>query len=88
MAELHRYPLRVQQSKLDGWWFVFVDEVPGLEVFGQNYQDLLDRPTVLAGNLFRTRGKIISDMEIIPSENPALHVSYKGAAPRRSQGHY
>jgi hypothetical protein len=35
MAELHRYPLRVQQSKLDGWWFVFVDEVPGLEVFVQ-----------------------------------------------------
>jgi predicted RNase H-like HicB family nuclease len=76
MAELHRYPLRVQQSKLDGWWFVFVDEVPGLGVFGPNYQDLLDRLTVLAGNLFRTRGKIISDMEIIPSENPALHVSY------------
>ena len=24
------YPLRVQQSKLDGWWFIFVDEVPGL----------------------------------------------------------
>jgi len=20
MAELHRYPLRAQQSKLDGWW--------------------------------------------------------------------
>ena len=30
MAEFHRYPLRVQQSKLDGWWFIFVDEVPGL----------------------------------------------------------
>jgi hypothetical protein len=28
MAECHRYPLRVQQSKLDGWWFIFVDEVP------------------------------------------------------------
>jgi hypothetical protein len=30
MAECHRYPLRVQQSTLDGWWFIFVDEVPGL----------------------------------------------------------
>ena len=30
MAEFHRYPLRVEQSKLDGWWFIFVDEVPGL----------------------------------------------------------
>jgi hypothetical protein len=26
MAEFHRYPLRVQQSKLDGWWFIFIDE--------------------------------------------------------------
>ena len=43
MAECHRYPLRVQQSKLDGWWFIFVDEVPGLGVLGPNYEDLLDR---------------------------------------------
>ena len=27
MEEFHRYPLRVQQSKLDGWWFIFLDEV-------------------------------------------------------------
>jgi len=76
MAELHRYPLRVQQSKLDEWRFVFVDEVPGLGVFGPNYQDLLDRLTVLAGNLFRARGEIVSDMEVISSEKPALHVFY------------
>jgi predicted RNase H-like HicB family nuclease len=76
MAELHRYPLRVQQSKLDGWWFVFVDEVPGLGVFGPNYQDLLDRLTVVAGNLFRAHGEIISDIEIISSDKPALHVFY------------
>ena len=30
MEEFRRYPLRVEQSKLDGWWFIFVDEVPGL----------------------------------------------------------
>jgi len=30
MVEFHRCPLRVQQSKLDGWWFIFVDEVPAL----------------------------------------------------------
>ena len=35
MAEFHRYPLRVQQSKLDGWWFIFIDEVPGLELLVQ-----------------------------------------------------
>jgi hypothetical protein len=49
MAECHRYPLRVQQSKLDGWWFIFVDEVPGLGVLGPNYEDLLDRLKVVAG---------------------------------------
>lgn len=70
MAEFHRYPLRVQQSKLDGWWFVFVDEVPGLEVFGQNYQDLLDRLTVVAGNLIRACGEIVAD-------KLALHVSHR-----------
>jgi predicted RNase H-like HicB family nuclease len=74
MAEFHRYPLRVQQSKLDGWWFIFVDEVPGLGVFGPNYEDLLDRLKVVAGNLFRARGEIVTEVEITPSEKPALHV--------------
>jgi hypothetical protein len=74
MAEFHRYPLRVQQSKLDGWWFIFVDEVPRLGVFGPNYEDLLDRLKVVAGNLFRARGEIVTEVEITPSEKPALHV--------------
>ena len=74
MAECHRYPLRVQQSKLDGWWFIFVDEVPGLGVWGRNYEDLLDRLKAAAGNLFRARGKNVTDIKIIPSERPALQV--------------
>jgi hypothetical protein len=45
MAEFRRYPLRVEQSKLDGWWFVFVDALPELVVFGPNYEDLLGRLT-------------------------------------------
>jgi len=68
MAECHRYPLRVQQSKLDGWWFIFVDEVPGLGVLGPNYEDLLDRLKLVAGNLFRARGETVTDIKIIPSE--------------------
>ena len=43
MPEFRRYPLRVEQSKLDGWWFVFVDALPELVVFGPNYEDLLGR---------------------------------------------
>jgi predicted RNase H-like HicB family nuclease len=74
MAECHRYPLRVQQSKLDGWWFIFVDEVPGLGVWGRNYEDLLDRLKAVAGNLFRARGETVTDIKIIPSERPALQV--------------
>jgi len=74
MAEFHRYPLRVQQSKLDGWWFIFVDEVPGLGVLGPNFEDLLDRLKVLAGNLFRARGEPVADIEIVRSEKQALHV--------------
>ena len=73
VEEFHRYPLRVQQSKLDGWWFIFVDEV-GLGVLGPNFEDLLDRLKVLAGNLFRTRGEPVADIEIVRSEKPALHV--------------
>ena len=73
MEEFHRYPLRVQQSKLDGWWFIFVDEV-GLGVLGPNFEDLLDRLKVLAGNLFRARGETVADVEIVRSEKPALHV--------------
>ena len=67
-------PLRVQQSKLDGWWFIFVDEVPGLGVLGPNYEDLLDRLKVVAGNVFRARGETVTDIKIIPSEKPALQV--------------
>ena len=74
MAEFHRYPLRVQQSKLDGWWFIFVDEVPGLGVLGPNYEDLLERLKVVAGNLLRARGETVADIEIVRSEKPALHV--------------
>ena len=74
MAEFHRYPLRVQQSKLDGWWFIFVDEVPGLGVLGPNYEALLDRLKVVAGDLFRARGETVTDIEIIASEKPALQV--------------
>ena len=74
MAELHRYPLRVQQSKLDGWWFIFVDEVPGLGVLGPNYEDLLERLKVVAGNLFRGRGEAVANIEIVRSDKPALQV--------------
>jgi predicted RNase H-like HicB family nuclease len=74
MAEFRRYPLRVQQSKLDGWWFIFVDEVPGLGVLGPSYEDLLDRLKGMARNLFRARGETVTDIEIIPSEKPALQV--------------
>jgi len=74
MAECHRYPLRVEQSKLDGWWFIFVDEVPGLGVLGPNYEALLDRLKVVAADLFRARGETVTDIEIIASEKPALQV--------------
>jgi hypothetical protein len=74
MAEFHRYPLRVQQSKLDGWWFIFIDEVPQLAVVGPNYEDLLDRIKVLAGDLFRARGETVTDIKIISSKKPALQV--------------
>jgi predicted RNase H-like HicB family nuclease len=74
MAEFHRYPLRVQQSKLDGWWFIFIDEVPELGVVGPKYEDLLDRIKVLAGDLFRARGETVTDIKIIPSKKPALQV--------------
>src|SRR5262249_760965 len=75
-AEFRRYRLRVQQSKLDGWWFIFVDEVPGLGVVGPNFEDLLGRLKVLAGNLFRARGEPVAEIEIVRSENPALHVFF------------
>ena len=74
MAEFHRYPLRVQQSKLDGWWFIFIDEVPGLGVVGPNYEDLLDRLKVMAGSLFLARGETVSDIKIVRSEKPGLQV--------------
>ena len=48
--------------------------VTGLGVWGRNYEDLLDRLKAAAGNLFRARGKTVTDMKIIPSERPALQV--------------
>jgi predicted RNase H-like HicB family nuclease len=69
MAEFRRYPLRLEQSKLDGWWFIFVDAVPGLLVFGPNYEDLLGRLKVAAGNMFRARGETVTNIEIITVES-------------------
>ncbi len=60
-------------------WWAFLDEVPGLGVIGPNYEDLLDRLKVLAGNLFRARGETVTDAKIIPSEKPA-EVSIERAA--------
>src|SRR5215813_13609276 len=72
MAECHRYPLRVQQSKLDGWWFIFVDEVPGLGVLGPNYEDLLHRLKVVAGNVFRARGETVTDIKTISGRDTGV----------------
>jgi predicted RNase H-like HicB family nuclease len=69
MAEFRRYPLRVQQSKLDGWWFIFVDALPGLVVFGPNYEDLLGRLKRAARNVLRAQGEIVTDMEITTIES-------------------
>jgi predicted RNase H-like HicB family nuclease len=68
MAEFHRYPLRIQQSKLDGWWFIFVDALPGLVVFGPNYEDLLRRLKLAAGNVLRERGETVTDIKITSAE--------------------
>jgi|SRR5271167_3535834 hypothetical protein len=64
MAEFRRYPLRVEQSKLDGWWFIFVDALPELLVFGPNYENLLGRLKLSARNVFRARGETVTDVEI------------------------
>jgi len=64
MAEFRQYPLRVEQSKLDGWWFIFVDGLPGLMVFGPNYEDLLGRLKRGARHVLRARGETVTDIEI------------------------
>jgi len=76
MAELHRYPLRVQQSKLDGWWFIFVDEVPGLGVLGPDYEGSLERLKVVARKVFLERGNAVSNVEIVRSDKPMLQVCH------------
>ncbi len=50
-----------------------MDEMPGLGVLGPNYDDLLGRLKVVAGNLLRARGETVTDIKIIPSERPAFH---------------
>ena len=62
----------VQQSKLDGWWFIFVDEVPEFGVLGPNYEDLLERLKVVASKLFLERGEAVSNIEIVRSDKLAL----------------
>jgi predicted RNase H-like HicB family nuclease len=69
MAEFRRHPLRVEQSKLDGWWFVFVDELPELVAFGPNYEDVLGRLKRGARNALRARGETVTDIEITTIES-------------------
>jgi predicted RNase H-like HicB family nuclease len=69
MAEYRRYLLRIEQSKLDGWWFIFVDEVPGLVVFGPNYENLFGRLKRAARNVLRAKGEIVTDIEITTIES-------------------
>ena len=69
MSEFRQYPLRVEQSKLDEWWFIFVEALPGLMVFGPNYEDLLGRLKREARNVLRARGEIVTDIEITTTES-------------------
>ncbi len=46
------------------------------------FQSVLDRLKVVASKLFRARGENVTDIEIISSEEPALHVSIERAARR------
>lgn len=69
MAEFRRYPLRVEQSKLDGWWFIFVEALPELVVFGPNYEDLLGRIKRVARTALRDRGVTVTDVEITTVES-------------------
>ena len=55
-------------SLTDGGSF-FVDALPGLLVFGPNFEDLLGRLKVAAGNLFRARGETVTNIEIITVES-------------------
>jgi predicted RNase H-like HicB family nuclease len=75
VAEFHRYPLRVQQSKLDGWWFIFVDALPGVMVFGPNYEDLLRRLKLAAGNVLRARGETVTDVKITSAESGEAEIA-------------
>ena len=43
-------------------------------VLGPNYEDLLDRLKVVAGNVFRARGETVTDIKITPPERPVLQV--------------
>jgi predicted RNase H-like HicB family nuclease len=69
MPEFRRYPLRVEQSKLDGWWFVFVDALPELGAFGPNYEDLLGRLKRVTRNVLHARGETVTDIEITAVES-------------------
>ena len=87
MTDLQRFPLRIEQSKPDGWWFIAVDGVPGLSVFGPNFEELLDHLKTAALDLLSARGEHIDNVEIVSlesgeaatgpwvrSEKPALQV--------------
>ena len=77
MAEFRRYPLRIEQSKLDGWWFIFVDALPGVVVFGPNCEDLFGRLKRAARTVLRARGETVTDMAamalwVIPGEKTGI----------------
>jgi len=69
VAEFRRYPLRIEQSKLDGWWFIFVDALPGVVVFGPNYEDLFGRLKRAARTVLRARGETVTDIEVTTVES-------------------
>jgi hypothetical protein len=64
MPEFRRYQLRVEQSKLDGWWFVFVDALPEVVVFGPNYENLLGRLKRVMRDVLRAQGETVTEIEI------------------------
>jgi len=55
-------------SSTDGGSF-FVDALPGLVVFGPNYEDLLGRLRRTARNVLRARGDTVTDIEITTVES-------------------
>lgn len=75
------FPLRIEQHPEDGWLFIACDGIPGLQVFGPDFDTLLEQIVLAGVDLLKKRNTPVKSLrvELMPDEPTNTRASWTPA---------